>query len=208
MDTLKDVNWIHRKWVYGYTKEWVQGYIKWVCGSVDKLGSMDTLEFRRFVISLAVNGNKFWRLLALIVLSIIIHLFSLSVSVFICYFSLSLSSHSFCLSPLFISISLFSNYLFLYIPIFSVSLTSISHSVSTPSPSFFSLPHLFLSLIFYFSLSLFLSSNYLCLSLPFVSVFLFCLPVYFTLSPLVVFVSLYHTHSNSRSISIILSVSF
>jgi len=141
---------MHRKWV---TKEWVQGYIKWVCGSVDKLGSMETLEFRRFVISLAVNGNKFWRLLALIVLSIIIHLFSLSVSVFICYFS----SHSFCLSPLFLSISLFSNYLFLYLPIFSVSLSSISHSVFTPSLLFFSIILLFLSLSFYFSSSLSLS---------------------------------------------------
>ncbi len=42
MDTLKDGNWIHRKCVYGYTKEGGQGYIKHVCGYNEKLGSMET----------------------------------------------------------------------------------------------------------------------------------------------------------------------
>ncbi len=38
MNTLKDGYWIHRKCVYGYTKERVQG---WVKGYIKKLGSME-----------------------------------------------------------------------------------------------------------------------------------------------------------------------
>ncbi len=44
------VVWIHlnmgigciEKWVKWVTKEWVQGYIKQVCGYNEKLGSMET----------------------------------------------------------------------------------------------------------------------------------------------------------------------